>query len=176
MNKILIIQALEQLNEAAKSKGIKTSFYICGGASLILQGITSRSTKDIDVIEPDIPADLEGDIIIIARKLGLGPQWINIGPSSIVSNLPVNWKHRVELVFEGDYIEVYSISREDIIFSKFWAMCDRQQDADDLCALVPSKEELDIAFNRVVQCDGNPKWPEWVKINFDKIKKRLGHE
>jgi len=57
----------------------------------------------------------------VAEDLGLDSHWLNAGPSSIVKDLKVGWDKRVQIVFNESNLVVYSISREDLIFSKFWA-------------------------------------------------------
>lgn len=176
MNKELLIQALLKLDKAASEKQIRCHFTVCGGASLILQGIALRSTVDIDIIEPLIPSTLVEDIEIIADELGISKDWVNMGPNSILSDLPADWKNHITPLFEGGNITIYSLGRRDLIFTKFWAMCDRQQDLVDLISLSPSLDEIKIAADATIKCDQNPYWEEWVMENMRKLAKELGYD
>jgi hypothetical protein len=171
-----IKDSLQLLNLYLKKKNIKRSFIICGGASLIIQGLVSRTTKDIDIVAPPIDKALSEAADSVASDLGLNSHWLNCGPDSLINNLAKGWKDRIIEVFRSSNLTVFSISREDLIFSKFWALCDRQKDKNDLILLNPSKEELNNAVIQTISCDGNPSWPEWVEKQAKLIKKDLGYE
>ncbi len=164
------------LNTYLKKCRANRSFIICGGASLILQGIISRATKDIDVIAPPIDEALKMAAISVADDLGLDHHWLNNGPTSITTDLREGWQERVIEIFKASNLTVFSISREDLIFSKLWAMCDRGKDEQDLLLLNPSKSELESAIEFVKTKDGNPKWPAHVKEQSNILKRKLGYE
>lgn len=170
-----INESLVLLNSYLAKKKIKRSFIICGGASLLLQGIISRVTRDIDIIAPPIDKMLEEAALSVANDLGLDPHWLNCGPETISKDLTIGWQERVIEVFLASNLTVFSLSRSDLIFSKFWAPCDRQKDKDDLILLKPTIEELEIAVNHTITRDGNPDWPEWVLKQSALLKKELGY-
>jgi hypothetical protein len=171
-----IRQALILLNLYLKRLEKTSSFIICGGASLILQGIISRATRDVDVVAPPIDAALREAAVHVANDLKLDAHWLNDGPSSLVRDLAPGWEKRVEEVFRDTNLVVYSIARKDLIFSKFWAMCDRQEDKQDVLLLRPSKEELRNVVEYTKTKDANPDWPEWVIKQGHRIGKELGYE
>ena len=171
-----ITGALTLLNIFLKKKSLQRSFIICGGSSLILQGVISRQTKDIDVLAPPIDEALKEAAVFVAEQLQLDKGWLNTGPDSLIRDLPADWKERVVEVFKASHLVVYSIGRRDLLFSKFRALCDRQKDMEDIIALKPTKEELEIAANYTMDKDGNPDWGEWVTRNLDKVKRKMGYE
>lgn len=72
---------------------------VIGGAALIIMDISSRATKDIDFLDPE----LEKEFLELANsfrkkypKLNLQADWINNGPITLKRNLPANWEnHRL---------------------------------------------------------------------------------
>ncbi|MBF0362403.1 MAG: hypothetical protein HQK49_15405 [Oligoflexia bacterium] len=171
-----IKQSLILLDIYLGKKGLQKSFVICGGASLILQGIISRATRDIDIVAPPIDTALEEAALSVANDLNLDDHWLNAGPGSIVKDLKVGWENRVVEIFRGTNLVVNSISREDLLFSKFGALCDRQKDLQDIILLKPSLDELIEASDYTKTRDGNPDWPKWVDKQFEITKKALGYE
>jgi hypothetical protein len=63
-----------------------------------------------------------------------------------------------------------------MIFSKFYAYCDRQKDIEDIVALKATINEIKDAFELTKLKDGNPLWPKHVETQLLKLKKRLGYE
>lgn len=171
-----IKDSLILLNIYLGKKGVKRSFIICGGASLVLQGIISRTTKDIDIIAPPIDDILKASALSVSQDLGLDDHWLNTGPESISKDLASGWESRVFEVFNDSNLSVFSISRSDLIFTKFWALCDRQKDKQDLIFLNPSLIELEEAIKQTLSKDQNSHWPEWVNKQGDILKKELGYE
>jgi hypothetical protein len=170
-----INESLLLLNSYLNKKNERRSFIICGGASLLLQGIISRTTRDVDIVSPPIDKILEEAAISVANDLGLDPHWLNCGPETIAKDLATGWDKRLIEVFIASNLTVFSISRSDLIFSKFWALCDRQKDKEDLLLINPTPEELDIAVKLTITKDANPDWPEWVLRQSILLKKELGH-
>ncbi len=171
-----IQDSLILLNIYLAKKGVKRSFIICGGASLVLQGIISRTTKDIDIIAPPIDDVLKASAVSVSQDLGLDDHWLNCGPESISKDLAEGWESRVFEVFNASNLTVFSISRNDLIFTKFWALCDRQKDKQDLIQLKPSLIELKDAIKQTLTKDQNPHWAEWVNKQGDILRKELGYE
>jgi hypothetical protein len=59
MDEINITSTLDLLNFHLARIKEERSFIICGGAALILQKIATRTTRDIDVIAPEIDQALK---------------------------------------------------------------------------------------------------------------------
>jgi hypothetical protein len=171
-----IKEALELLNFYLKKKNETRSFTICGGASLYLQGITTRTTRDIDIVGEEIDQILQEAALLVAKDLGLKPLWLNTEPKSLGRDMKPGWKERIFLIHEDSHLKVFSISRSDMIFSKFYAYCDRQRDIEDLVSLKVTSEELLEAADYTKLKDGHHLWPQHVEMQAQKLKKRLGYE
>jgi len=166
MNIPWILNTLE-----AELKGLSETLEItiCGGAAIQLLGYSNRPTKDIDVIVPTIPEHLQPLIKSIANTHQLAEDWLNNGPASLVQDLEVGWQNRTTLLYMGQHLTIRVLSRQDLIFSKLYAMCDRREDIRDLLAMQVTDDELHIAGQQVKDKDGNPNWPEWVDICIAEI-------
>lgn len=185
-NKILIIidnmnldirLTLDTLNKHLKKKKLTRSFIICGGAALILQGLSrgSRVTADIDVVAPEIDKELKDIAIEVSEELGLTERWLNSDPKGLVKDLSNGWDRKILKVYSASNLEIYSISRQDLIFSKFWAYCDRQKDENDLIDLQVTELELNIAVKKTKMMDANEIWPDYVEEQALKLKRKLGY-
>lgn len=113
---------------------------------------------------------------MVANDLGLNPKWLNSDPKGLAKDMRKGWESRVFLVYSETNLQIFSISREDMIFSKFYAYCDRQKDIDDLVALNVSLYEIKEAYELTLKKDGNPLWPKHVESQLVKLKKRMGYE
>ena len=152
---------------------------VIGGAALITMGIIKRTTKDVDCLDPDIPDPVKQASKIFALEhpnLGLDENWLNNGPASLKADLPVGWQDQLIQLFSGVAVELYTLGRLDLLRTKLFAYCDRQQDEDDCAALLPTLDELRICLPWLLERDGNPYWPENVKAALRQLAKRLGYE
>lgn len=168
--------ALELLNFYLQKKNQTRAFTICGGASLYLQGITTRTTRDIDMVGEDMDQILTEAALLVAKDLGLKPKWLNTEPKSLARDMKPGWKDRVFLIHEDSHLKVFSISRSDMIFAKFYAYCDRQKDIEDLISMKVSPEEITDASNYTKTKDGHPLWPKHVDEQTLKLRIRVGYE
>jgi len=66
--------------------------------------------------------------------------------------------------------------RTDLLKTKLFACCDRDEDFDDCLALKPTESELAKAISWVKFRDTNELWPDHVEKVFGRLKKELGHE
>ena len=66
-------------------------------------------------------------------------------------------------------------SREDLLRSKLFALCDRGIDLADCIALAPTIGELAALRPWLDRQDGNPDWPAHVGEVLDDLRKRLSH-
>lgn len=145
-NTINVIKAIECLDTELASMGCNYTIYTCGGASLILLGFSSRATEDVDVIQTKIDAPLEAAAAIVARKFQYNKEWLNNQVHDLGRRLGKGWKRRTSVLYTGEALCVRSISRQDLINSKFHALVNRQgEDLPDVVFLNPSDEELRIA-------------------------------
>jgi hypothetical protein len=176
MAELDIISTLDLLNVHLAKKGQERSFIICGGAALILQKIATRTTQDIDIVAPEIDQALKQASEEVANILGLNSSWLNSDPIGLADDLAKGWKDRVIQVYTNIHLKVFSISREDMIFAKFYAYCDRQKDIYDLVDLAPTSDEIERAAKLTLSMDANVDWPAYVEIQKHKLKKRMMYE
>jgi hypothetical protein len=176
MTELDIISTLDLLNVHLAKKRQVRSFIICGGAALILQKIATRTTQDIDIVAPEIDQALKQASEEVAKILGLNSSWLNSDPIGLADDLAKGWKDRVIQVYTNTHLKVFSISREDMIFAKFYAYCDRQKDIYDLVDLAPTSDEIERAANLTMSMDANVDWPAYVEIQKHKLKKRMMYE
>jgi hypothetical protein len=135
---------------------------VCGGAALLATKVVSRTTKDVDIVALRsvdgtlaAPVPLPGFLLqaaaVVARDLGLEPDWLNNGPSRdegglFQMGLPAGFGGRLTGRVYGPQLTVYFIGRKDQIFFKVFSASDRGGvDLDDLAALKPSADELEEA-------------------------------
>jgi len=176
MDKSLIEKAIIRLNELMHEKGIHASFVVCGGGALILQGCISRDTNDLDVVSPPVDEAIRTLVVQVAGELRLSDLWLNSHADSLTRELPGDWQSLIEPLYSGSNLEIFGISRRDMILSKFWAYCDRDDDMDDLLKLHPTRDELDAAIRWTTTKDGNPDWPRHVQLKASSLKRGLGYE
>ena len=93
--------------------------------------------------------------------------------AKLVEDLPAGWQQRTQPLYAGKHLELSTLGRVDLIRAKFWAMCDRMRDLEDVVALAPTDEEIELAANWVVPLDGNPKWSRHVATNVALLRGRL---
>jgi hypothetical protein len=117
-----ILQRLYDLDEDISfiyTPDIRFRLIIVGGGALLLRGIISRVTSDIDVLQAD------------RRLIALMEVYdINCRVNAYENNFPYNYEDRIELVWSGKNIDYYTASLEDIIIAKLCA--GRPEDLDDI--------------------------------------------
>ena len=79
-------------------------------------------------------------------------------------------------LFEGKAITLQTLGRSDLLLTKLFVLCDRQQDIDDCIALSPTAQELDQCLGWLYERDGNPYWPDNVRLSLKKLAKELGYD
>lgn len=166
-------KTLQLLDGTLKEMGVERDLFICGGAALILLRVSSRATMDVDVLSPQIDRTLSSAAEKVGKELGLQSNWLNNGPSDLLKYLGEGWEDRCSLSFDGLALKVFSLSRLDLIRTKFWAACDRMDDIPDILALRPSDEELTDAESWVLQCDASEVWPKIVRACRREIARRM---
>lgn len=173
-----INSALDLLNHYLSEKGEERTFIICGGASLVLQGVEGRGTADIDIVGPKIDRVLREASLLVANELGLSPSWLNDDVQKIFSqDLPDKWSTRTFKIYSKSHLVVRSLSKLDLAILKFLAECDRQRDLQDLVDLNLSESEIDQVVKHALTRDpGGNNWPEVVTEVKDKLRKKMKYE
>lgn len=153
---------------------------VIGGAAMILLKVTSRATRDVDCLDPEIPEAVKNASVQFAhhyaRQFGLADDWLNNGPASLKLELPEGWHDRVRPLYTGQALNLFTLGRMDLLSSKLYAYCDRQQDLADCLALNPQPHELDQCLPWILQRDANPLWPNHVRVSVNQLKEMLSHE
>lgn len=169
-------EIIPKFDEFLTLKRLRFEGVAIGGAALVVLDIIQRSTRDVDLLEVEIPEPISKAAIQFASLHGLSEQWFNAGPADLLMNLPSNWKTDLQLLYSGKSLTLRTLSRINIIRTKFWAMCDRMRDVDDLIAISPSDDEIKIAVQWVSPLDANPGWPKHVESMADALKARLDRD
>lgn len=162
-----LVESLTLLGEILDlEKAAPVHLVVVGGSALLVAGIVSRTTQDVDVIaERGIP---EGELVPIrqlspdlrdaservARELGLPKNWLNATTAlfsiPLESYPPDLWREMERRAF-GSRLEVSFLGRGGLIYLKFYAALDserkrRKDDREDLVQLAPTREEADRAI------------------------------
>lgn len=135
---------------------------VCGGAALIVQGLTTRvATKDVDAFAAvqkgqrgelrlvscaQLSPALTRAIEAVAGQFGLGSDWLN-GQATLALNeeLPPGLTDRLHLVRYGPCLTLYFLDRLDQIYFKLYAAADHgptSRHTEDLRALNPTAAEI----------------------------------
>ncbi len=163
------------LDHELHTLGLQRDLVICGGAALIAMGVIARETRDVDVLDPLLDAELLEAAKRVGKRLGLAEGWLNNGPRTLVKELPRDWEERCTEVFQGDALLVRSIGRSDLICTKLYAAACRTDDVPDLVRLKPTSAELKFAESWTLERDGSEIWPRIVSECIAEVRRRLGH-
>jgi len=148
-------QLFSALGEQLAARGDRVELVVIGGSGLLSLGLTSRATRDVDVVallsgrtlaspRPLPPALLEARAQV-ARDFDLPEDWLNAGPADLLDfGLPEGFVDRLERRDYGEALAVHLASRFDQIHFKLYAMVDQGagKHEADLRALEPTREEL----------------------------------
>ena len=168
-------RALSLLDSELSKKKVNCQITICGGAALILMGVVSRETIDIDIVSKEIPIEILEAAKIVAKKLNYPLGWLNNKVSPIVERLPADWQDHLIVVYTGKAITITSISRQDLINSKLHAAIERRTvDYADLIGLKPIVSELEIASQYALNQASNENYELWVSGYIRQLKADLG--
>jgi hypothetical protein len=148
-------QALRSLGAVLESRQLSYELLVVGGSSLLLLGVITRPTADLDVValveasvyrsaEP-LPDPLLGAVAEVGQAFGLSTTWLNAGPASLMDfGLPNGFEDRVTIQKFGGLV-LHIAGRTDLICFKLYATVDqgpRSKHFSDLQALSPTHDEL----------------------------------
>ena len=148
-------ELLEALGQLLEARGHTYTLITVGGASLLLQRLSVRPTRDLDVIavgdgkafrKADVlPASLLEASRDVGTAAGVGENWLNAGPTGLMDfGLPAGFDERSEVRQYGS-LTLHIASRFDQICFKLYAAVDQapaSKHLDDLRLLEPTAEEL----------------------------------
>lgn len=164
LDKVLVERAFLLLGQRLELEGAGPfHIAVCGGASLIVTSLVSRTTRDVDVValldvhgqllSPDpLPEELLEAAAWVADDLALPADWLNNGPSRGIGGLfqmglPEGFGHRLQRRDYGPSLSVHFVGRLDQVFFKVYAAVDQGpgRHAADLTALRPTDAEIEAA-------------------------------
>lgn len=173
-------EVIAAFDEFLKSRELSFEAILIGGAVLNILDISSRKTKDVDCLDPELLPEIKmaSEEFAEAREdLGLNRDWLNNGPQTLKVDLPRGWRNRIQTLYKGKALKLHTLGREDFLKSKLYAYCDRTTpDFEDLKDLKPTKKELVDAIDWVKQRDTHSGWPAHVEKAFNFLMKALGYD
>lgn len=104
---MILRPTIEAFDQHLAGVGLRFEGVVIGGSALVLMGVVSRLTKDVDVLVPALPdviANAARDFAKQQRQAGhdVADDWLNNGPMQLGDVLPAGWRERVEPLFQGD--------------------------------------------------------------------------
>ena len=158
--------ALQVLGNLLADRGQHYEIAAIGGGSLLLLGLITRTTKDLDLVAlieenelvsvDPMPQALARAVDEVGQALELGKGWLNAGPASLLKKgLPFGFMTRLH-IREYKGLTVYLADRFDQICFKLYASVDQGPQSKhyiDLIALKPTYEELEKAKNWCITHD-----------------------
>lgn len=162
-------------------RGLRFEAVVIGGSALVLLGLITRTTVDVDVIDPRVPDHVLSAAEAFAasqvgRELGIVSGWLNSKAHEFVGvygGLPEGWRSRLVPLWSGKALVLRTLARLDLLATKLVAFVDRGTDAADLEALRFTGEELTSCWSFVRAYDGNPKWPAYAKARIEGLAQEL---
>ncbi len=166
-----ISELLAALGEVLGHRGQRHEVVLIGGASLLLRGVTARSTRDADVVAaregttllpmPQLPEELDRAVRAVADAYGASPSWLNTGPQSLMDlGFPDGFDARLERRDFPPGLVVWLPGAFDLVCFKLYAAADewptRGRHLQDLRALGPRPMELLQAARWVRTHDPSP--------------------
>lgn len=187
-----IEEALKRLNEQMVYAGLEpVELLSCGGASLNLMGLISRSTGDVDIIsvvqvvegavrfleQTTLPPQFSELVARVGGELGIKEEWLNFGPAPLlVFGLPEGLAARLERRSYGKCLTLHVISRFDQIHLKLYAVMHpgprTETHLGDLMDLEPTEEEARAALKWLLDRKTSTDFRRKLKAVLD----RIGHE
>jgi hypothetical protein len=161
-------EVLRTLGDVLEQRRQSAGILVVGGGSLLLLGLISRPTADLDVAglvdgsryvrARPLPEFLQAAARDVAQLHELSPSWLNDGPADLLDfPLPEGCQDRVHIRHYGT-LEVHIPDRQDLVCLKLYAAVDlgpASKHFQDLLALRPSDDELDIAATWCSGTDGS---------------------
>ena len=137
-----LIEVLHEMEEVTKLfKLAPFDIYIIGGSACILGEYTNRATLDIDFIDLGYPAKYGKAFSLLRDYDMLEYQSTILSPT---------YKQRATKLDEFKYINVYILSREDVVISKIIRLAEK--DIEDLNQIMPKcdKELLNNIIKEII--------------------------
>jgi hypothetical protein len=187
-----IEEALKRLNAKMVYAELEpVELVSCGGASLNLMGLVSRTTGDVDIICAVVvsakgkvrclanivmPARFTELVAEVGREMGLKEEWLNFGPAPLMDfGLPDGLEKRLERKSYGKCLALHVISRWDQIHLKIYATMHPntrfETHLGDLMELEPTEAEARAAVGWLLKRETSADFRSKLKEVLD----RIGH-
>ncbi|QTN33608.1 hypothetical protein HZ994_15255 [Akkermansiaceae bacterium] len=168
MNEDNLTRALNLLGEfLADGRSAPVWLVVGGGSALIAQRLSTRPTKDVDVMALrewegnvisayPLPAPVKDAAAKVAVELRLDSDWLN-GAASLhgfdLSLLPTSFWQDIDTREYGQTLKVSFIGRPGLILLKLSAALGRDQrrDIEDLLSLSPNRAETEGSLRWILQ-------------------------
>ena len=151
----LLDSALQALAAVLAARRLRYELVAVGGSGLLLLGLLDRPTRDVDILAvveggryvtaTPLPGPLVEAVRDVGEALGLGPDWVNAGPTSLLDlGLPEGFAGRLETWDYGALV-LHVAGRKDQIAFKLYAAVDQGPQSkhfQDLQRLAPVPAEL----------------------------------
>lgn len=151
-------RALRLVGELLEARRYRVEVVIIGGSAMLLGGLNSRPTRDVDIVAfvvdgsltkpARVPDPLARAAAATALELGLEPGWLNIGPTDLLdAGMPNGFFERCTMERFGG-LTAFVADRYDLIHFKTFAAVDQGPTSKhyaDLRELSPSHGELSSA-------------------------------
>jgi len=147
--------ALRRTAERLSAAGIDgpIRLYLVGGSAALLSGLLhARTTAGVDVtaVDPDRAwADVRDAARAAAEELELPDSWLNDKCRIYAWRLPLGWLQRCARARAFGPLELWPLSRRDLVAAKIVSAPTRPHDLEDLRAIGPTDAELDFAEQNI---------------------------
>jgi hypothetical protein len=133
-------QTLEAFDDWLWERSLRLDAVVVGGAALALLDVSTRQTRDVDILDPRLTVEVLEAARAFAEDqrmhgVELDSEWLNNGPLPVAALLPDGWRQRLRPVFAGRAIELSSLGHLDLLKTKPFALCDRGTDLSDCVAM-----------------------------------------
>ena len=170
------MDVLSRFDVYLAGKSLSFDAVVIGGAALFVLGVINRQTDDCDVLYPRIPNPIreaaeefadhypaevllkeDGEGILLEdgsslpQERTLDRDWFNDKSGDFVETpgaLVEGWKDRLVPLYQGRALNLKTLARRDLLYTKLLALVDRGFDYDDCVAMQPSAEDLVWALPR----------------------------
>lgn len=164
MDKQALILALQDMEDFAMLKELDCPpIYMLGGSACIIEGYLERATRDIDILDLEYSAQM-GRLFRILGEV----DYLDL----MLTTLAEGYQERAVRVSAVKKIQVYTLSREDIIVTKIGRYSDK--DKEDIKELIKKSNKIKIneLINSVKQRQNmSQRVKEYFISNVEKFRR-----
>lgn len=142
-----MLRALQLLDNALKDKA---RLVVGGGAAMVLAYNHPLATQDVDAFAARGGlriSDLDAAAKLIAKDMGIAPDWLNSHFDTFTAVLPADYATRLRRVYTGKQLVVEALSPEDLLVMKCFA--GRDKDIPHARRLLQLANDLSIVDRQI---------------------------